>query len=339
VEDYQDRFQALLPRAGRLEEAQRVQLFTGGLLPPLSLQVQMQNPQSLVTAMSLARQFELMEQCTAAQTKAPGRGILQAPGPRQALSQPPASRAAASLVLVDGRPVKRLTQAEQDERRRLGLCFNCDEKYSRGHNKVCKRLFLLDCVVDDDDDTDAAEDTQDLESPVFSLHAVAGVLVADTMQVQVAVGATPFTALLDSGSTHSFIAEEAARHTGLPVQPRPRMTATVANGEKVACPGVIRQATLSIDGTIFTVDLFVIPLAGYDMVLGTQWMASLGPIVWDFAERTMSFQYRGRNICWAGVPSSPTPRIQVTTAASESLLDELLADFGDVFAEPKGLPP
>jgi len=30
VTDYQDRFQALLPRAGRLYEAQRVQLFTGG---------------------------------------------------------------------------------------------------------------------------------------------------------------------------------------------------------------------------------------------------------------------------------------------------------------------
>jgi len=31
VADYQDRFQALLPRAGRLDEEQRVQLFTGGL--------------------------------------------------------------------------------------------------------------------------------------------------------------------------------------------------------------------------------------------------------------------------------------------------------------------
>jgi hypothetical protein len=33
VEEYSNHFQALLPRAGRLEEAQRVQLYTGGLLP------------------------------------------------------------------------------------------------------------------------------------------------------------------------------------------------------------------------------------------------------------------------------------------------------------------
>jgi len=44
VEEYQDRFQALLPRAGPLEEAQRVQLFTGGLLPPISNQVRLHNP-------------------------------------------------------------------------------------------------------------------------------------------------------------------------------------------------------------------------------------------------------------------------------------------------------
>jgi len=61
VANYQDRFQALLPRAGALDEAQRVQLFTGGLLPPLSLDVQVHNPQSLAAAMSLARQLELRE--------------------------------------------------------------------------------------------------------------------------------------------------------------------------------------------------------------------------------------------------------------------------------------
>jgi hypothetical protein len=59
VEEYQDRFQALLARVDTLKEEQCVQLFTGGLLPPLSLEVQVHNPQSLTAAMSLARQLEL----------------------------------------------------------------------------------------------------------------------------------------------------------------------------------------------------------------------------------------------------------------------------------------
>jgi hypothetical protein len=53
VEEYASRFQALLPRAGRLEEAQRVQLFTGGLLPPLSHAVRLHHPDTLAAAISL----------------------------------------------------------------------------------------------------------------------------------------------------------------------------------------------------------------------------------------------------------------------------------------------
>ena len=80
------------------------------------------------------------------------------------------------------------------------------------------------------------------------------------------------------------------------------------------------------------------PLAGYDLVLGTQWMATLGPIVWDFAKHTMSFRLRGRDFCWTGVPPSSAPGLHSATA-STSLLDKLLATFEDVFAEPVGLPP
>ena len=55
VEEYSNRFQALLPRTGRLDEIQRVQLYTGGLLPPLSHAVRIHNPETLANAMSLAR--------------------------------------------------------------------------------------------------------------------------------------------------------------------------------------------------------------------------------------------------------------------------------------------
>jgi hypothetical protein len=57
VMEYQDRFQALLARAGPLTEEQRVQLFTGGLRPPLNFDVRVLNPQSLAAAMSLAQQL------------------------------------------------------------------------------------------------------------------------------------------------------------------------------------------------------------------------------------------------------------------------------------------
>ena len=242
VAEYQDRFQALLARAGPLAESQKVQLFTGGLLPPLSIDVGLQNPQSLAAAMSIARQLELREQIVASLAKTAPRGTVMATTPRPAILGSGANKAPTPTITVEGRPVKRLTQAEQEEIRRLGLCYNCDEKYGRGHNRVCKKLFLLDCIVEDDDVEAAGEETAETETPLFSLHAVTEVATAETMQIRVSLGTATFLALLDTGSTHNFIAEAAARSTGLTVQPRPRLTATVANGEKVPCPGVIRQA-------------------------------------------------------------------------------------------------
>jgi hypothetical protein len=221
------------------------------------------------------------------------------------------------------------------------LCFNCNEKYSRGHNRFCRRLFFVEGVeIDDRANADAAAtaDTGATEEPVFSLHAVVDMAIGKTMQVRVLVGTTPLIALLDTGSTHSFIAEEAARRTGLPIQPRPRLIATVANGERVSCPGVLRHAPLTIDGSNFVVDLFVMPLAGYDVVLGTQWMATLGKLVWDLVASTVSFQQGARMVCWEGILAPATPGPCATTA-SDSLLEELLAGFAIVFSEPTGLPP
>jgi hypothetical protein len=68
----------------------------------------------------------------------------------------------------------------------------------------------------------------------------------------------------------------------------------MANGERVTCPDVIRRAPIIIEGDRFSVDLFVVPLAGYDLVLGTQWMVTLGRISWNFIDHTISFTHQGR---------------------------------------------
>ena len=212
----------LLPRAGHLDEAQRVQLFTGGLLPPLSLDVQVHNAQSLAAAMSLARQLELWEQYVGAPAKAPARGLLPAPPPRLALTAPPAAKADAPGAAIADRPAaKRLSTQEQEERRRLGLCFNCNERYTRGHNRVCKRIFFLGGVDLAGTDEAGDDEARETETLVFSLHAVAGVPLGQTIQLRVLLAAASFIALVDTGSTHSFIGEEAAQRTGLPIERAP----------------------------------------------------------------------------------------------------------------------
>ena len=343
VEEYASRFQALLPRAGRLDEAQRVQLFTGGLLPPLSHAVRIHNPDTLAAAMSLARQVELMEldRAPPAPARLGARGLLPQPPPRPALPAPPqplalpAPPAGADPGGREGNP-RRLSTAEQAERRRLGLCFNCDEKYTRGHNRFCKRIFFIDGVEIEAADDPAAQG--DTEAPCFSLQAVAGVPVADTMQLAVQLGAASLVALLDSGSTHSFISEEAARRSGLPLRHRPRLTAMVANDEKITCAGVIRDAPLLIAGASFPAELFVMPLAGYDIVLGTKWRGALGPIVWDLANRRMSFRRGDCTVSWTGLATGAGPAVRALVAG-ERFLEALLDSFADVFATPAGLPP
>jgi hypothetical protein len=88
----------------------------------------------------------------------------------------------------------------------------------------------------------------------------------------------------------------------------------------------------------FCIDLFVMPLAGYDVVLGMHWLATLGPIIWDLIARTMAFQREGRTICWHGVALPMAPGLHAATT-NNSLLKGLLSSFDDVFDEPKGMPP
>jgi len=315
VSDYQDRFEALLPHIGPLEEEQRIQAFTAGLGPPLSHDVEMQNPQTLIVAMSLARKLEIREQSTsavaAASASAPrlaGRGLLADPAQPLALPAPPQVGGRVPAPVFKGRQVQRLTPTEMEDRRRQGLCFNCNDKYSRGQNRVCQRLFFLDLT--EEEDPAELEPLVNLEDPTISLLAIAGVRTRDTMQLHINLGGVSLLALLDSESTDNFVAAEAAARTSLRLQLHGGMKVTMANGELVPCPVVYRAAAFSIEGTSFVADFFALPLAGYDVVLGTQWLATLGPILWDFGALSMTVQHQGRAVCWKGVSGPSRPRLK-----------------------------
>jgi hypothetical protein len=43
-------------------------------------------------------------------------------------------------------PMQKIYPAQMDERRRKGLCYSCDAKWSRGHVCVMPKLFLIEEV-------------------------------------------------------------------------------------------------------------------------------------------------------------------------------------------------
>jgi hypothetical protein len=111
--------------------------------------------------MSLEGQLELWEQYTPAPAKAVPRGLLPVPAPHLALPAPLITKADTPVAAVDGRPpVKHLSLPEQEERRRQGLCLNCNERYTRGHNCICKRIFFINGV-----DIATAEDATAEDAP------------------------------------------------------------------------------------------------------------------------------------------------------------------------------
>lgn len=165
-----------------------------------------------------------------------------------------------------------------------------------------------------------------------------GVSTGRTMKLHVFIHDVLLTALVDSGSTHNFLANGVAKRIGVQLTPLQGMKVTVANGDHVRGLGVHRGLLIDINNESFNIDCYALPLEGYDIVLGVQWLHVLGPIVWDFDLLTMSFWWHDHQVTRHGIASGRTaPRVHA--CAQERVLSDLLQEFETVFAEPRGLPP
>jgi len=157
---------------------------------------------------------------------------------------------------------KRLTQQEMAQRKAEGLCFNCPEKFTKDHACMKKGLYLMELDDDTPVEDAAVEESSPTDDVEISIHALTGIKTADTMHLATSVAGTSIRALVDSGSTHSFIAADTARRLGLQPAPRPGLTVGVANGERVPSAGVCAAVPVTIGTEEFHIDLFVLPLPG-----------------------------------------------------------------------------
>lgn len=77
---------------------------------------------------------------------------------------------------------------------------------------------------------------------------------------------------------------------------RLKLQVQLANGENLLTMGGSEEASVRIQGNMFHVSFQMLKLRDYGIALGVQWFRTLGPIIWDFLQRTMRFQLFEKDI-------------------------------------------
>jgi hypothetical protein len=172
VDDYCKRFMSLSCHDPVISESHQIQLFTVGLGKPLRTDVSMQKPETLNKAIMHARAYEQRDhkpQVLAASATAPRPCTRSFP---QQSATPSVNSAVSSTDSVNNKPMTslKLSPAAIAERKKAGQCFHCNDLYVSSHKEVCKYLFTIQVLGDDENDLlDEAGD------PRISLHALTGI--------------------------------------------------------------------------------------------------------------------------------------------------------------------
>jgi hypothetical protein len=229
--------------------------------------------------------------------------------------------------------------------------------------------FLIEAYTTKGDDelVDFAETTEggrgsEEEEPLISLHAIAGCNGPKTMWIKAAIGRRTLVILIDSGSTHNFVDRKVAHALQFAMTPTQEFTVNVANGEKLWCTERYANVLISIQDFQFSTTLYSLSLHGIDIVLGIQWLENLGPVLCDWKNMTMSFQWENRAIKIAAQPVPPTQEIQIQAINREvqgggelfavipvakptnadplpQEIQSLLKEFQHLLVEPENIPP
>ncbi|PRQ22490.1 putative nucleotidyltransferase, Ribonuclease H [Rosa chinensis] len=381
VDEFITEFTKLSCRAPEWSDEQLLPIFLGGLKPEIRHDVMAMEPRSLSHAHRLARRYEAKVKDLHAATShtfrsqpwsygRPVGGPHHSPFPAMSHGPTPTTQPPNSNLVTTGRPAgpyRRYSTAEQRDRREKGLCYTCDEPYSKYH--VCKRPFLAIMEAPTATTTEELSEFHDaaasLEDPpvasaeILPLHAITESAAGDVMRIDGSILNTPIRVFIDCGSASNFLNPVVAQRLGLQIHHDSQLTFTSASGHPLQPMGTVRNVTVKVQSFTFTDDFFLLPVTGCDLVLGAKWLNTLGFIGWHFAEKVMVFFMDGQ--CYTLHGLSATNRTPDTSGLlalvqaeqSSSLLQtgidpvhtlpqcvqDLLSLFDDLFQPPTRLPP
>lgn len=191
---------------------------------------------------------------------------------------------------------------EIQEKRAKGECYNCDQKWSISHK--CKNQYLL-LVGEDDANQEVGEDGEEdeiaIQGDISSLSTLSGTEKSRSLRLWGRIDERQMHVLIDSGSTHNFVRPDVAERLGIPISTISPFRVYVGSGDSLICRYKCERLEIELQGSVFNVGLYVLPLQGPEIVLGMSWLQELGKVVHDYTQLTMEFLWKGVRVTLQGV--------------------------------------
>ena len=386
VRDYRRDFEVLASQVTKLPDSVLEGCFVNGLKPEIRAEIRMMQPGTLGRIMDTAqrveeRNFSLRGWRGGGPNPVARSTTLGSSSPRPVPSSamkfnPPLGKDGRGPSLVHNRDPqqRRMTVDEYRLKREKGLCFRCDEKYSAGH--VCRKRELQVMLVYDDEEVEelildeppATPTTTTEEAPEglveLSMNSVVGLNGPKTMKVRGRIGNKDVIVLIDSGASHNFISTVLVEQLNLPTTATEGYGVVMGTGTAVQGRGICRGVAVTLAELEVVEDFLPLELGSSDLILGVQWLGSLGTTSTNWQTLTMKFKVGGKAVTIRGDPTLHRAKVSLksmmrtlkqegegflvefgTMELCDKSMDQMteiptvLARFSSVFKEPKGLPP
>ena len=112
--------------------------------------------------------------------------------------------------------------------------------------------------------------------------------------------------IIDLGSTHNFIDKILAESLKCLVYPVTNFQVLVANGESIDCAGKCHNIKLSMGEYNLESPMYAFPIGGVDVVMGIQWLRTLGTVSTNYKQLFMRFELEGIQYQLKGLKSTPS---------------------------------
>lgn len=109
--------------------------------------------------------------------------------------------------------------------------------------------------------------------------------------------------LIDCGATHNFISEKLVKKLLIPTKETAHYGVIVGSGTAIQGKGVCEGVEIQLENWKLKEEFLPLELGGVDVVLGMQWLHSLGITVVDWKNLMLTFIAEGKQVSIKGDPS------------------------------------